>query len=266
MPKIAFLLLTALVTAAPAAAQVAGTGYAPGTHRYRVTREARSSQEVMGTVQSGTVTTYEELTLDLATLSRDTMRFTFTIDSTSRQSDMPGEGEAPLPNKHRISGRIAPTGIFHGFDSAATSADETAPAFRSFLPRLPAGPLTVGSSWTDTVGTPFTQAGIQGTTRTIIASRVIGDTTIGGRKAWRIERTGTLSMSGTGHEGGADLRLSGGGTATGVSHVGVDGIYLGGTSNQALALTVEVPAANLTIPIKQTAITRVERIASPARP
>ena len=252
--------LVLLLAASTLEAQDATAGYAPGTHRYRVTREARSSQEVAGTVQSGIITTLEELTLDLRAAARDTLRFVFTIDSAARESDMPGAGEAPPAKGRRISGRISPRGSLHDFDAESAADADMASAYRSFLPRLPAEPLRLGLTWTDTVQTPLTQAGIRGTTRTIIVSRIVGDTTVAGQKAWRVERIGTLTMSGTGNQDGADLILTGAGTATGMSHIGAGGVYLGGTSNQELALTVEVPAASMKIPIRQTAVTKVERI------
>ena len=264
MSKVAAVVLSMLAVAPMLEAQ-GSAGYAPGSHRYRVVREARSTQEMMGTTQAGTVTTHEEFTLELAASGRDTLRFAFTIDSASRQSDLPGPGEAPLPKGRRITGRMATRGSFHAFDTAGASTDDIPPGYRSFLPILPAEPLKTGVAWTDTVRTPFTQAGIQGTTQTIITSRVLGDTTIGERKAWRIERTGALSMSGAGDQDGAGLVLAGGGSAAGFAWVGMDGTYLGGSSTQDLALRVEVPAANLMIPIKQTSTTRIERLGGPRR-
>ena len=173
-------------------------------------------------------------------------------------------GEAPPAKGRRLSGRVSTRGLVHAFDPDSAGVPDISAAYRNFLPHLPAQPLATGVSWTDTLRTPFTQAGIQGTTVTIIASKVLGDTTFGGQKAWRVERTGTLSMSGTGNQDGADLILSGSGTATGVSYIAENGVYLGARSEQELALNVEVPAASMTIPIKQTTVTRIERIAGPA--
>ena len=56
-------------------------------------------------------------------------------------------------------------------------------------------------TWSDTLTAPFNQGGIEGTTVTVIDSQVVGDTTVGDQKVWRIERAGTLSMSGTGNQG-----------------------------------------------------------------
>ena len=260
MPKVIVALLVILAAAPASEAQSAAAAYAPGVHRYRVTREARSSQEVMGTVQTGTVTTFEELTLDLRAAARDTMRFSFTVDSASRQSDMPGAGDMPPIKGRRVSGRVSAQGMVFDFDRDSSGAEDLSAGYRNFLPHLPAQPFAVGLTWADTVRTPFTQAGIQGTTMTIIASRVLGDTTIGDQKAWRLERTGTLSMSGTGNQDGADLILSGAGTANGVSYIAASGVYLGASSTQELSINVEVPAASMTIPIKQTTVTKIERI------
>jgi len=219
----------------------------------------------MGQTQAGTVTTYEELTLDLRAGGRDSMRFTFTIDSTSRQSDLPGAGETGAAKGRKVTGQISPRGIVHQLDRDSTAADDIAAAYRNFLPQLPAGGVKAGLTWSDTLNTPFSQGGIDGTTVTVIASRVLGDTTVGEQKAWRIERTGTLSMSGTGNQQGTDLVLSGTGTATGVSYVGETGVYLGAASSQDLSMMVEVPSASMTIPIRQTTITKIERIATPTK-
>ncbi len=264
MSKTLAALLGMLVVASVSEAQSAAV-YAPGTHRYRVTREARSSQEVMGSVQTGTVTTYEEFTLDLRAGGRDSMRFSVTIDSASRQSDMPGAGEVPPAKGRRVSGRVSPRGVVHDFDPDSSGAEDISAGYRNFLPHLPAQPLAAGLAWSDTARTPFTQAGIQGTTMTVIASRVLGDTTIGGQKAWRVERKGTLSMSGTGNQDGADLILSGAGIANGISLIAQNGVYLGARSEQELSINVEVPAASMTIPIKQTTVTRIDRIPTPGR-
>ena len=255
----AFVLLSS--TAAALDAQGASAAYAPGTHRYRVTREAKSTQEMMGQTQSGTITTFEEFTLDLRPGAKDTMRFSITIDSASRQSDLPGAGDAPPAKGRKVSGQISPRGVVHQFDRDTTASDDISAGYRTFLPHLPAGGITAGRTWTDTVRTPFNQGGIEGSTVTVIASRVLGDTTIGGEKAWRVERTGALSMSGTGNQNGADLILAGTGTANGVSYLATSGVYLGAASTQNLKISIEVPAASMTIPIDQTTVTKIERVA-----
>jgi hypothetical protein len=257
----AFALLSASTAALDA--QGAAAAYAPGTHRYRVTRESKSTQEMMGQTQSGTVSTFEEFTLDLRPGGRDTMRFSITFDSASRQSDIPGAGETPPAKGRRISGQISPRGVVQQFDKDTTAVDDISAGYRTFLPHLPTGTITLGTTWTDTVRTPFSQGGIEGTTITIIASRVLGDTTIAGQKAWRVERTGALSMSGAGNQNGADLVLAGTGTANGISYLGTSGTYLGAASTQNLKMSIQVPAASMTIPIDQTTVTKVERVAAP---
>lgn len=256
---VALVLLT--VGAAALEAQAASTGYAPGTHRYRVTRESKSVQEMMGQSQAGAISTFEEFTLDLRPAGKDTLRFSITIDSASRTSDAPTGTEEPVRKGLKVSGRVAPNGAFHQFDREPKVDEALSGPYRNFLPQLPAAGVKMGATWSDTIRAPFSQGGIDGTTVTTIDSRVLGDTTVGGQKAWRIERTGRLSMSGTGNQNGADLILSGSGTASGMSLIGTNGVYLGATSTQDLSMTVEVPAASMTIPIKQTTVVRIERIA-----
>jgi hypothetical protein len=256
-------LALALLSATAGALDAQGvSGYAPGTHRYRVTREAKSTQEMMGQTQSGTISTFEEFTLDLRPGGRDTMRFSITIDTASRQSDLPGAGDPPPAKGRKVSGQISPRGVVQHLDKDTTSGADISAGYRTFLPHLPAAALTAGMTWTDTVRTPFNQGGIEGTTVTIIASRVLGDTTIGTEKAWRVERTGALSMSGTGNQNGADLILTGAGTAKGQSYLGTTGVYFGATSTQSLNISIQVPAASMTIPIDQTTVTKVERVAA----
>ena len=266
MSTLVRLTLLLFLAQAPAlAAQVGPSAYAPGTHRYRVTRESKSSQEVMGQVQASAVRTFEEVTLELRAGSRDTMRFVFTLDSASREADIPSAAET-VPAKGRpVSGQLSARGVVRQFDTDASPGEDLTAAYRNFLPLLPAGGVKAGMTWTDTLETPFKQSGIEGSTRTIIASRVLGDTTIGGQTAWRIERTGTLGMKGTGMQSGAELVLTGSGSANGVSWVGMNGVYHGARSTQELKLTIEVPAATLTIPISQTTVTRIDRIGGDAR-
>ena len=256
------VLLLAVATAV-AGAQAATNAYTTGVHRYRITREGRSSQEVMGQTQTGTTTTVEEFTLDLRPGGRDTLRFTYTIDSASQQANPPA-AEPPMLKGRKISGQISARGLVHQFDKDTSGAEDISAGYRNFLPQIPATGLKVGATWADTLRTPFTQGGINGTTQSIIVSRVTGDTTIADQRAWRLERTGTLTMSGTGSQQGTDLVLAGSGSATGASWISTTGVYLGASSTQTLELTVQVPMANLTIPIKQTTVTKIERLPAPA--
>ncbi len=262
----ALIALVALTTAEVIDAQVpdsvraaagAQVSYSPGTHRYRVTTKLEQRQEAMGETQENRTTSVEELTLDLTRASTDTLRFTFTVDSISLQSTVPGAGDGTGLKGRRVSGRVSPRGVIHGFDADSTGLD-LSPGYRNFFVRVPAGALAQGRSWTDTVRVTLDQGGLDGTAVTITESRVVGDTTVAGQKAWRVDRSATIAMSGIGNQGGTDIVLEGVGTARGTAYLGVNGVYLGATASQQLDMKVQMPAASMTIPITQTSTTTVE--------
>jgi hypothetical protein len=259
MSRNTVLVIVAFALAATEAAAQAGPAYVPGAHRYRVTRESKQAQEVMGETQNVSITMIEEVSLQLTPAGRDTLAFSFVLDSVSRQTDTPDAAPEAPQKGATFGGRLSPRGSVHAFNvdpSMATAAQ----GYRSFFLRLPAAELKVGTAWTDTVTIALAQNGIDGSGTTVTQSRVVGDTTIGGQKAWRIDRSAVLTMSGVGNQGGTELTMKGSGTARGTAYLTSAGLYLGATSEQQLDLTVEVPAASLTIPIRQMTTTRVERI------
>jgi hypothetical protein len=78
-------------------------------------------------------------------------------------------------------------------------------------------------------------------TQRIVMSKVTGDTTYAGQRAWRIERTGSIALSGQGTEGGKVLRVAGDGTIRGVQYVSVTGVYLGSKVTQIMRLVESFP-------------------------
>lgn len=76
------------------------------------------------------------------------------------------------------------------------------------------------------------------------------------------ERTGILSMTGEGEQGGSELTLDGTGTVTGKLYVSSKGGLLGGRMENSSLINVAVPAANMTIPITQTSTSIMERVSA----
>jgi hypothetical protein len=145
-------------------------------------------------------------------------------------------------------------------DSAQPMLAAAMESFRYFLPRVPAGALRVGAAWADTVRQPFSSQGITGTSTLVVASRVVGDTAIGGRPAWRVARTGEVTMSGTGMQRETELALEGTGRLTGESWLDGRGIYLGAEESQTMDMRVEAPKLRLTIPISQRITSRTSLV------
>jgi expansin (peptidoglycan-binding protein) len=118
--------------------------------------------------------------------------------------------------------------------------------------------VKVGDSWTDTVTQKFSNQGIQGTSTLVVTSRVLGDTTVAGRGAWRVQRSGMMTTTGSGSQGGQPLVLEGHGQLNGTSYVSPRGVYLGSEEMQTAQLTVQAPAMNMTIPISQRITSHTE--------
>jgi hypothetical protein len=94
----------------------------------------------------------------------------------------------------------------------------------------------------------------------ITTSRVVGDTTFEGQKAWRVERTSIMSIHGTQSQAGQELKVDGDGTGNGTHYLGVNGAYLGSTATQRMNMRITIPAMGQTVPVTQVVTSTVERI------
>jgi hypothetical protein len=250
--------VVALAIAVPAGAQT--FGYAPGTQRYRIETVTQNQRDQNGgrAPMELDYTTTQIVTVTLARQSRDTLAMTVTVDSITQQS----ESDAPKPDLSwekgvKVVGRVSPTGQVYAFEAPA-GADPNMrglyDGFRYFLPALQSSVAT-GRSWADTA---TQRTGRRGqfdsiSTQKIVTSHITGDTTVAGQRAWRIERSGSMSLSGQGSEGGKVLRVAGDGTIRGVQVVSVAGVYLGSRATQVMRLvesfqeTGDGPASTQTI-------------------
>jgi hypothetical protein len=250
--------LTLLVVAVPAGAQT--FAYTPGTQRYRIEIATQNQRDQNGgrAPAEFNYTTTQVVTVQLTRQSRDTLAVTVTIDSINQESgfDAPKQ-DLSWAKGAKLTGRVSPTGEVYSF---APPADADAnmrglySGFRYFLPALRAS-VAAGSSWTDT---SKDRSGKRGpfdsvSTQRVVTSKVTGDTTFAGQRAWRIERSGSIVLSGQGVEGGKGLRVAGDGTIRGVQYVSVAGVYLGSKVTQIMRLvesfqdTGDGPASTQTI-------------------
>ncbi|HEX6966659.1 MAG TPA: hypothetical protein VF166_12735 [Gemmatimonadaceae bacterium] len=246
--------------------------YAPGSHQYRVTTVVqRTQQQAGGRAPFEFETTTEQLvTVGLAPQSSDTLRFTVTLDSVNVSSTL----AAPAPNLDRfrgvtITGKISPQGKVYGFQPAASAGDVETDnlyraldeAFSRFFVEFPPRPLSVGSEWNDSSTERAQRNGFDVTTTTITTTKLVGDTTVGGKHAWSVKRTSTVATTGQKTEAGAPMHLDGDGTISGVHFVSDDGIYLGSRSTQRVNLTLDAGGgAGQQAPIRQTITSKVELV------
>jgi hypothetical protein len=138
---------------------------------------------------------------------------------------------------------------------AAPLADEMS----RFLPRLrPA--LSLGTTWTDTTAGKVNQMGIILDRTVIITSKVVGDTTYQGERAWKIDRTTQATFAGTGTTQGQPLTMEGSSKGTDNLFVARSGTYLGGLSNTAATIKVILVANGMEVGLTQNQNTMITRV------
>jgi hypothetical protein len=267
--SLALTTVALTMLAAPASApaqQQGGFAYSPGKQHYQLTTTVHRNQNQGGgrAAFEFDVTTTQNVTLDLARLSRDTMRVTITIDSIAVTSEL----AAPQPNLRNLfgftmTGFASPQGRIYSFDPAPGTTDQQTVAlyraFKHFLVSFPTEPITVGKSWVDTTTETAKRDGFNVTASSVTASTVAGDTTVAGTRAWRISRHAQIQQNGDGEEAGKPIHLLGEGSVNGVHVVSSDGVYLGSESTQRFNIVLTNEASE-GMPISQTIKSTVKRL------
>jgi hypothetical protein len=274
---LAAVLAALAVAGSTAAAQP--FAYKPGAQRYRVDQTVATTQTVQGMTQNAESSTSQFLSMEL-TPGTDGLGVTFVIDSVlvmkpdsgaatspaQAQATAQAEDVAKALKGRRVVGVVSPLGRVRDLavaDTVVPNAQQLANGFKAFLVPFPKADVKAGMTWTDTTSNEFkNMSGMDGTTKSIMTYTVVGDTMVHGQRAWRIQQKGTLTMSGVGAAQGTDVSLAGTGTMAGEVVIGRDGVYLGGNMEQQQSLTVDVPAASMTIPIQNKVTTRIQHVGS----
>jgi len=243
------------------AAQAQDLAYGPGTFQYRLDTQVHAKQEMMGQTQEVHRNASQHITLTLDQQAGDVLGFAITVDSS--QADSP-EAQAQSANivGKTVTGTVSQLGRVLTFSAPEDSAvaDAEFRNLKQFFIRLP-DKTTRGASVVDTLADTINTQGLQIEQFVVMTSTVAGDTTINGEKAIILERTGNMSMTGGGEQGGQELVMDGTGTVTGKLYVGATGILSGQMENSA-QMSVSVPAASMTIPITQVATSKFERVSA----
>ena len=260
--------LLVLIPLGSSGAQSGNFTYAPGTQHYRWVTEVHREQ-----VQGGgrapfefDVTTTQLVTLTLASKSRDTLQLGITLDSVAVSTKF----DAPAPDvRHlfgqKLTGLISPQGKLYQFDPPPGTTDPDVialyRAFRRFLVSFPPKPVAPGTSWADTTNEHVDKDGFAVNIRSVTLSRVTGDTTVNGQRAWRVVRHTDIVQSGMSSAAPDSERVTllGQGSANAIHVISHDGVYLGSQSTQRIDLT-EKNAISEGAPITQTFKSTVERL------
>jgi hypothetical protein len=128
-----------------------------------------------------------------------------------------------------------------------------ASGFKTFFPDLPGKPIKVGDTWpsTSTVEEKTGSVNIKIDTQNV--STLEGFETVDGMECARISTDVTGTLTGTGNQGGMDLAFSGTIKGKDVYYFAVkDGIYVKSSSEATTQMSIDIPAASMTIPATQT--------------
>ena len=237
--------------------------YAPGTSQYRLTAVNKLTQEAQGQKVEQEVTSEQKLTVVLGRRSRDTLSFAMTLDSAKVQTSAgPGPDLSALIGL-KVTGALSPFGLVYLTKAPEGTTSEmagpVADEMSRFLPRLrPA--LAIGTTWTDTTAGKVNQMGISLDRTVISTSKVVGDTTYQGERAWKIDRTTKTTFAGTGTSEGQPLTMEGSSKGTDNIFVARNGIYLGGLMNNAATIKVTLVANGMEVGVTQNQNTTITRV------
>jgi hypothetical protein len=237
--------------------------YAPGTSQYRLTAVNKLTQEAQGQKVEQEVTSEQKLTVSLGRQSRDTLSFAMTLDSAKVQTSAGPPPDLSALIGLKVTGALSPIGLVYaakgpegpGSEMAGPLADEMS----RFLPRLRPS-FTVGATWTDTTSGKVNQMGVSLDRTVITTSKVVGDTTYQGERAWRIDRTTQATFAGTGTSQGQPLTMEGTSKGNDNLFVARNGIYLGGLSNTAATIKVVLVATGMEVGLTQNQNTTITRV------
>ena len=110
----------------------------------------------------------------------------------------------------------------------------------------------------------FTVLGKQGdadlTSESVVNYTLAGDTVVAGTRAWKVTSVSATKIRGKGSRMGSDYTIAGDVKGTTTSVVTTAGILLGQLSESDSNLSVDVPAAQMTIPIVQHGTVKVDKV------
>ena len=255
-------LLAALLL--PAAALAQGFEYLPGTSQYRISSKTHGSQEAMGQKTEFDTSNDQLLTITVAKQTKDTLAVTVVIDSLNAVGPL----GAPPPGIDKLRGvkiaaKMAPYGFVYSSvgpkDDSIPQGAQVTDELTRFLPRI-RGKLAPGATWTDTTTGKITQAGIDVDRRTIAKFTVVGDTTVGAQKAWKIARETNTALSGSGTTQGQPMTMEGTSNGKATLLMAQNGVFLGGMNEDDAIIKIVLAANGMEVGVVTKAKTTVEKV------
>jgi len=257
--RLALLSTALLLGAYPLRAQ--DVQYAVGTTRYRVSTTTKGSQSSPIGNSNFELGMRQQITLNLAKQTNDTMLATITLDSIAMSGAAAGADVSALQGARFVS-LVSPTGRVYSTktpSSANPLVSQIAEGITRYLPSYHA-PLKTGLAWADTTTGKVTQQGMEVDRTVVSAFTVEGDTTIDGAKAFKIARVTNVKAAGSGTSQGTPISMESISKSNGSFFVSSKGVFLGATSTDDVNLKLKILAQGAEISMTQNAQTRIEPI------
>jgi hypothetical protein len=258
--RLALAAATLAATAATAGAQ--SLTYGPGTAKYRTTGSSKMVQEVMGQKMDADITMSRLVTVQVEPRSGDTLAVTVRLDSvTTQMGAMPAPGLDALFGTSTVA-LMSRTGQHFSHtvsgDTANPAVAGLADELARFLPRV-RGELRPGATWTDTIADKGNQGGVEVDRHAVVVSRVVGQETFNGVRAWKIDRAVTATLSGSGAMQGQPVSMEGTVNTKGAVYVTRDA-YIGTEQTDEVKMKVTMIANGMEVSITQSGSQKTERV------
>jgi len=154
---------------------------------------------------------------------------------------------SPLGSEVDVSGAEAIT------YTMATETRNLSSGFKMFFPDLPGKPVKVGDTWPSSAGNEEKTGSMSIRMDFQNVNTLEGFETVEGMECARISSQVTGTITGTGNQMGADLTFAGTSKGKDVWYFAVkEGIFVKAMSESTTAMSIDVPAAGMTIPMTQT--------------
>jgi hypothetical protein len=256
-----FSMLAAMLVLVTSALRAQEVEYAAGTTHYRVSTTTKGTQSTPMGSSGFELGMQQQITLNLERQSKDTLLATVTLDSIALTGSGATDDVTSLKGAKFVS-LVSPTGRVystHAPSNANLLVSQIAEGVMRFLPAYRAN-LRTGETWADTTTGKVMQQGME-LDRTIVTSFTVEhDTTIAGVKAYKIARLTSLKAAGSGSAQGTPVSMESSSTSNGAFFVSAKGVFLGGSSNDDVNLTLRILAQGAEISMKQNAQTKIEPI------
>lgn len=234
--------------------------YAPGASRYRLVSQQKITQEMMGQKNESELKAEQLVSVNVDRKSKDTLGVSVVLDSISMVHSMTGAMDLSKAKGLKVSSLISPTGVVYSstLPDSGMGADLGDDLAR-ILPRISRA-LAVGATWVDTLAGKTKRNGIDLDRTTIANSKVVGDTTIDGDKAWKIERTSETKLAGSGSAQGQPITMEATSTGNAFVYVSPKGTFVKSDGKEDVKMKITLIANGMEIGMNMANTHQVTRL------